>query len=149
MVVEHLADPDGALREIYRVLRPGGLFIFHTPNVRSPIIRLARAIPFRLRTRLVSFIDGRHEDDVFPTYYRLNKADSILSVAEKNGFLVSSFAFVETSPVFAMLGPLVLFELLAILLLRNKTFAHLRPDLIVVLQKPLGAPLVDKSVIAS
>jgi len=53
-VLEHLADVDGALKEAARVLVPGGLFIFDTPN-RTWISRVAliglgewllRQIPF-------------------------------------------------------------------------------------------------------
>src|SRR4030095_86368 len=32
MVVEHLADPVEQFCEINRVLKPGGRFLFHTPN---------------------------------------------------------------------------------------------------------------------
>src|SRR6266404_459531 len=32
MVVEHLDKPEVQFQEVYRILKPGGLFLFHTPN---------------------------------------------------------------------------------------------------------------------
>lgn len=49
MVVEHLEHPELVLKQVHRVLRPSGRFIFHTPNVRSVMMRVSSAIPQGLK----------------------------------------------------------------------------------------------------
>jgi 2-polyprenyl-3-methyl-5-hydroxy-6-metoxy-1,4-benzoquinol methylase len=39
-VIEHLMNPDHALEEAYRLLRPGGLFVLTTPNLAWWVNRL-------------------------------------------------------------------------------------------------------------
>ena len=47
--VEHFDDTDGALREIFRVTRPGGVAVIGVPNRRDPFLRpLLVALLYRI-----------------------------------------------------------------------------------------------------
>ena len=44
-LVEYLANLDGALKQMFRVLRPGGIFIVTVPNITSPFMAYETAVP--------------------------------------------------------------------------------------------------------
>lgn len=71
-VFEHVANAPQTVAEIQRVLKPGGVFIFMTPNAYSPFVVATRFVPIRfkkfLRERFLSIATF----DTFPTHYRLN-----------------------------------------------------------------------------
>jgi SAM-dependent methyltransferase len=135
MVVEHIVDPGALLFEAHKALAPGGLFLFHTPNFYSYATILAWLVPDSIKTRLVGFFEGRKEEDVFPTLYRMNTASSVKRFAAQHGFVVQSLRHTESSAQAVMLGPLVIFELLWILMLRASFLSGLRSNLIVILRK--------------
>src|SRR5438270_12099032 len=58
MVVEHLDAPRTQFAEIARVLKPGDVFIVHTPNRRGYATIAARLIPKRIKKKLVNLFEG-------------------------------------------------------------------------------------------
>jgi SAM-dependent methyltransferase len=136
MVVEHLADPAGQFAEVARVLVPRGIFLFHTPNVRSYAIAVARLFPDPLKRRLAGFLDGRDSADIYPTHYRANRDSDIRAIAERGGLAVSGIEFVLSSPAFNLLPPVLLAELLWIRQLRQRpSLAKYRHTLICALER--------------
>jgi|SRR5580704_243111 SAM-dependent methyltransferase len=135
MVVEHLAEPDLQFREIHRILRPGGLFVFHTPNAYGYMTLFARLVPEFMKGRLIQLLDGRAAEDVFKTYYRANTESQIRRLAQQTGFEIEKLRLVASVAKFAVIAPLAFFELLWIRLLLWRGLRSLRTNLIVTLKK--------------
>jgi ubiquinone/menaquinone biosynthesis C-methylase UbiE len=136
MVLEHLAKPEGCLREVSRILMPGGLFLCHTPNVWGYPTIASRLVPDAVKRSLIRALDGREEHDVFTTHYRANSGRALVGLARTAGLRVEKIRMIATAAVFANVSPLALFELLWIRLLLTKPFATMRPDIIAILRKP-------------
>ena len=135
MVVEHMEKPAAILAEIRRVLQPGGTFVFHTPNFRSPLVRLASMIPGVIKNRLIPFLEDRRAEDIFPTLYRMNTAPTIVQMARQAGFEVENLILTSSSASTVMLGPLVLIELLWLRLIERESLKELRTNIIGVLKR--------------
>ena len=135
MVFEHLEHPEKQLKEIYRVLSSGGKLIFHTPNRLGYTVLMARVVPDAIKGKIIYFLEGRKEEDVFPTFYRINSFAEINSLAKLSGFNVLKIKRVCSSAVFGILTPIVLFELFYIRFLLSETGKSFRTNLIVVLEK--------------
>jgi ubiquinone/menaquinone biosynthesis C-methylase UbiE len=106
-VMEHLTHPDAAYAEAARVLKPGGRFLFLTPQLWDYGSVCARLIPNRFHPFVVKKVEGRDERDTFPVHYRTNTVGAIRRLAERHGFRLESARHLNQYPCYLMFNPLL------------------------------------------
>ena len=97
-VMEHIADPPAVYREISRVMKSGGHFIFLTGNLWDYAALIAMLVPNRFHPWIVSRTEGRKEKDVFPIQYRTNTYGAIKKWATLADFEIVSFRYLGQYP---------------------------------------------------
>jgi ubiquinone/menaquinone biosynthesis C-methylase UbiE len=135
MVVEHLADPFSAFAEICRVLVPGGVFLFHTPNVNVFPTIVNKHLPDGLKKLVAKVLEAREPEDVYPTYYRCNSERNIVENAERSGLAVKQIRYIPTSATFARILPISVLELLWIRATMRESLARYRSNIVGFLYK--------------
>jgi ubiquinone/menaquinone biosynthesis C-methylase UbiE len=135
MVVEHLDNPAAQFNEISRVLRPGGFFIFHTPNARGYFSLMRRLVPQSINNKLTALLDGRKVEDVFPVHYRANTRKAIGELAKASDLEVVEEKMIVTDAVFSVVPPLMVFELVLIRALMTDALKPWRTNIIAILRK--------------
>jgi SAM-dependent methyltransferase len=137
-VFEHLTEPEPVYREFARVLKPGGAVVFLTANMWDYGTLVARAVPNHLHARVVRRVEGRKEDDTFPTAYRTNTRRDVHRLAAASGLKVESFDYVSQYPNYLLFNGALFFVGMCFekVISRFDALRLLRGWILVTLRKP-------------
>jgi len=133
-VLEHLETPENVFAEVWRVLRPGGHFVFLTPNALNPLVmgnRVGQLAPW-LQKQLVSNVYGRDGADTFAVRYRANTSSRIREIAAATAFDVAELKVIADPTYVAFNALLFKAAMLSDRMLPAGLGVHLLGDL----QKP-------------
>jgi SAM-dependent methyltransferase len=136
-VLEHLETPLNVFREVSRVLKPRGVFLFKTPNKWHYMPTIARLTPHGFH-QYVNRLRGRAEADTFPTRYRANTKGAIIRLANAAGLTVERLERIEGRPEYLRMTGLTYLFGVAYERLVNATeaLAPFRVLLVGTLRKP-------------
>ena len=137
-VFEHLTDPESVYREFQRLLKPGGQLIFLTANMWDYGTLVARLVPNRFHSGIVKRVEGRAEEDTFPTAYKTNTRADVDRLAQGAGLTVQSFEYLGQYPNYLMFNGLLFLLGTAYdkLICRFNALRILRGWILVTLHKP-------------
>jgi SAM-dependent methyltransferase len=139
-VIEHVADPRGHLTEVARVLKPGGVYIFRTPNFWHYVSLISHLTPHSFHRLVANRLRNLPEEshDPYPTHYRLNTAAAVERSATEAGLIVERLDLIEKEPMYGLGSRLLFFPFMAYERLVNSSeaFAPFRANLLGVLRKP-------------
>ncbi|MBL8471636.1 MAG: class I SAM-dependent methyltransferase [Rhodocyclaceae bacterium] len=137
-VFEHLSDPQAVYAEFMRILRPGGRVVFLTANMWDYGTLAARMIPNRFHAGIVAKVEGRAEEDTFPTCYKTNTRADVDRLAAGAGFQVESYEYLSQYPNYLMFNGVAFFLGMCYekLISKVELLRYLRGWIMVTLKKP-------------
>jgi SAM-dependent methyltransferase len=139
-VLEHIADAEGHLREVARVLKPGGVYVFRTPNRFHYVSLIAASTPHwfldLVANRARNLAHDAHEP--YPTVYALNSRAAVRKHARNAGLEVELMRMVEKEPSYAMFSRAAFLFFTAYERVVNATevLAPMRANIFGLLRKP-------------
>lgn len=141
-VLEHVADPAAMAAEAFRVLRPGGTFIFRAPNLYHYVTGFSRLTPHWVHEKLANRLRKLPADahDPYPTFYRVNTARTVRRVFARAGFQEKVLEPIEKDPSYGMANKLLFFAFMGYERVVNSThlLGGFRSNLLGVFVKPAG-----------
>jgi SAM-dependent methyltransferase len=138
-VIEHITDPASHMKEVKRVLKPNGVYVFRTPNRFHYITIVAHLTPHwfhkLVANRLRNLPAGSHEP--YPTFYRMNSRSSIERIAREAGLHVEQLRLIEKEPWYGRSSRILFlaFVLYERLVNSHQLLARFRVNFLAVLRK--------------
>lgn len=139
-VLEHVPQPEVHFAEVRRVLRPGGAYVFRTPNRYHYVMIVSSLTPHGFHKLVANRLRGLPADahDPYPTLYRANSERAVRRLAAGAGLRVETLRLVEKEPSYGMASPLLFYPLMAYerFLNSSERWSFLRANLFVTLRRP-------------
>lgn len=104
-VVEHLARPAVAFRELRRLLTPGGSLILLTSNRANPVVAASGLLPEAARLAVKRAGAGVAAHDVIPLHHRANTPWRLHALLRAAGFERVELQYVATLHRYAARSP--------------------------------------------
>lgn len=102
--LEHFAEPEAIASEIFRVLKPTGLFAFRTGNVWHYSYAIAAATPHWFHKLVADKVRGISPGEHAPhvTHYRMNTQKAVRECLGRVGFIKRKLVMMEPEPSYLM-----------------------------------------------
>jgi len=138
-VLEHVENPARMAAECSRVLRPGGVVAFRTPNLWHYVSLIARFTPHSFHERVALKAQNVSEDahDPYPTFHRMNTRTACRAFLEGAGFEVEVLDCIEPEPAYGQFSRLAFYPMMLWERLLNSTdrLEGLRANILCVARK--------------
>jgi len=103
-VNEHIDNPSIHLREIYRVLKQNGMYIFRTPNLYHYVSLIGKLSPHWFHKMISNRLRnmGNNSPEPCPTYYKFNTPGICKIYLKNSGFNINKIILIEKEPSYGL-----------------------------------------------